>query len=145
MKSKWKTGVVSVVLISPSWFMVLKLWKIVSVLQFSTDGSETVRAWKADEKNGVINIVSISLSWFMVLKLSRIVSFLQFFADIPCLKAIIVNRFTCGERKICYNIKNSKNIMKVVLGKMLFVSLQKLFSFLRKSNFSILNFQIWRY
>ena len=34
----------------------------------------------------------------------------------PCLKVIIAYRFTCGERKICRNIKKSQNIMKVVVG-----------------------------
>ena len=28
-----------------------------------------------------------------------------------------MHRFTCGERKICLNIKKSQNIMKVVVGK----------------------------
>ena len=35
---------------------------------------------------------------------------------IPCLQVIITYRFTCGERKICQNIKKSQNIMKVVVG-----------------------------
>ena len=43
--------------------------------------SETVRAWKADEKNEVICLVFMSPFWVMVLKISKIVSFLHFFVD----------------------------------------------------------------
>ena len=32
-----------------------------------------------------------------------------------CLKVIIAHRFTCGERKICQNIKESQNIMKIIV------------------------------
>ena len=32
------------------------------------------------------------------------------------LSVIIAHHFTCSEKKICYNIKESQNIMKVVVG-----------------------------
>ena len=43
-KQMKKNGVISVVFISPSWFMVLKLSKIVSFLQFFADISKKSKA-----------------------------------------------------------------------------------------------------
>ena len=43
-KADEKNGVISVVFISPSWFMVLKLSKIVSFLQFFADISKKSKA-----------------------------------------------------------------------------------------------------
>ena len=34
----------------------------------------------------------------------------------PCLLLVITLRFTCGEKKIWYNIKVSQNIMKMIVG-----------------------------
>ena len=44
MKSRWKNGVISLVFISFSWLMVLKLSKIVSFLHFSADVSKKYKA-----------------------------------------------------------------------------------------------------
>ena len=34
---------------------------------------------------------------------------------IPCLYVIVTYRFTCGERKIWWNIRKSQNVMKMIL------------------------------
>ena len=47
-KADQKNGVISLVLISPSWFMVLKLSKIVSFLQFFADISKNSKAAAID-------------------------------------------------------------------------------------------------
>ena len=56
----------------------------------------------------------------IIFKFPKILS-LKLFGDswgnscIPCLYVIIVYRFTCGERRIWWNIEKSQNIMKLIV------------------------------
>ena len=39
----------------------------------------------------------------------------------PCLQVIIAHCFPCGDRKICENIKKSRNIMKMIAATLLVI------------------------